>query len=82
MTQRSFASPFERSVHVTPPSRVPQTLPSSVPAQMTPKAFGDSAIEVIVPKGTSPCSRSEVRSPEIAAQVSPRSNERYSLLVP
>ena len=32
VTQRFLARPFDRSVQLAPPSRVPQTLPSSVPA--------------------------------------------------
>ncbi len=35
---------FTTFVHVLPPSRVSCTLPSSVPAQITPALTGDSAI--------------------------------------
>ena len=45
-------------VHVFPPSRVSWTLPSLVPAQMSPAVMGDSDMEEIanqgIPPGTPP----------------------------
>jgi hypothetical protein len=50
-TQANAGSPRMlpvRSVQFTPPSRVIQILPSSVPAQITPACTGDSAMVRIV----------------------------------
>ncbi len=41
-------------VQVFPPSRVTWTRPSSLPAQMTPFCFGDSAIAKTVPYTSTP----------------------------
>src|SRR5262245_31895677 len=75
------------SLHVAPLSRVTCTLPSAVPAQMTPAVIGDSAIAEIANHGIppplppSPCGRIlsaglVLRSGLIAFHVSPRSAER------
>ena len=37
---------FVTFVHVFPPSRVTCTRPSFVPAQMSPRSFGDSAMAI------------------------------------
>src|SRR4051795_11919149 len=76
-------------VHDLPPSRVTCTLPSSVPAQITLRSFGDSLSATIVPYvsafepavmifATSRCERSG----EITSQLSPRLVRRNSTLPP
>ena len=52
--------------------------PSETPDNLKPATatFDYERREVMVPKGTSPCSGLEVRSSESAVQVSPRSKER------
>ena len=82
-------------VHVAPPSFVTCTRPSFVPAQMTPRSSGDSAIEKTTPAYSTE-RLSTVRPPEspimlrslsvrsglIARQVLPRSSLRNKRLVP
>ena len=51
---RSLSSAGVTFVHDTPPLRVTCTVPSSVPAQITPFVTGDSAIANTVPYVSTP----------------------------
>src|SRR6266511_4066718 len=83
------------SVQCAPPSRVACTLPSFVPAQITPRLIGDSAMAITSPAGSTPVLSGvsppegrcrvvslRVRSGLISFQVTPASDEACTCWLP